>query len=253
MADLFSPDSVRFVLVEPQGAGNLGSTARALKNLGFFRLVLVRPTADPTGREARMMAVDAADLLAGAVRSENLDEACRGAKVVVGLTARTGKQRSPHLRLDELVADLRKVGLGEEIAVLFGREDRGLTDRELDACTHLAFLPSSPAYPSFNVAQAVLLVAYELRMASLREGKATPASASMAEHASREALYLHLEQALTVIGFLQPEPAEVIMRQFRRLLGRARMTEREVKLLRGVARQVIWAAEQSGSDSEPGE
>ena len=186
MAELFPPASVRFVLVEPRGSGNLGSTARALKNLGFFRLVFVRPSADPASKEARMMAVDAADLLAGAKRVETLDEACRGATVVVGLTARTGKQRSPHQRLDELVTTLCELPAGAEVAMMFGREDRGLTDLELDACTHLAFLPSSPAYPSFNVAQAVLLVAYELRMASLGEATAsTGPREAVADHAAR--------------------------------------------------------------------
>lgn len=234
--------NVRFVLVEPRTAGNVGATARALKNLGFKHLTLVRPGCDPSDDDARRMAVDARDLLEGSARSDDLDAALDGATMVVGATARTGKQRQPHWRLDRLAGEMAGVASNGRLACLFGPEDRGLTDGELDRCTHLIYLPSAEAYSSFNLSQAVLLVAYGVRMALLEREEGSGAEPRAAGHADREAMYQHLEEALSAIGFLKPDPAESVMRQLRRLLGRARMTEREVKLLRGAARQILWAA-----------
>lgn len=244
-ASSFEAANVRFVLVEPRSAGNIGASARALKNLGFSRLVLVRPQCDHTASEARKMAVDARDLLDGVTRHDNLDGALAGAGIVVGTSRRMGKHRRPHWRFDELSDELARSTAGGEIAVVFGREDHGLSDVELDHCTHLAHLPAAAAYPSFNLSQAVLLCAYELRMAGL-EAAPEPSSAAPADHAPREAMYRHLERSLRTIGFLTADSGEVVMRHFRRLLGRAQMTPEEVKMLRGVARQILWAAEQAG-------
>ena len=233
---------VRFVLVRPRSAGNVGSAARALKNLGFERLDLVHPSCDPQDDEARRMAVAAADLLDTARVHRTLDEALGGAAVVVGVTRRSGKHRQPHWRIDALAGEL----IGEpSLAVVFGPEDHGLTDAELDRCTHLVYLPASDAYGSFNLAQAVLLVAYELRRVVLDPADVEPWG-PIADHAQREAMYRHLEPALLAIGFVHPESQEPIMRRLRRLLGRARLTDDEVSLVRGLARQILWSAKQAG-------
>jgi tRNA/rRNA methyltransferase len=129
--------------------------------------------------------------------------------------------------------------------VVFGREDSGLTDEELDRCTHLVYLPSADQYPSINLAQAVMLMAYELRMEAIgtaeRESVGTPAV-----HQEREAMYAHLERALVTIGFLSRDTHEVIMRRFRRILGRAELSSEEVKMFRGVARQTLWVSREAG-------
>lgn len=241
----FDAASIRFVLVEPQSAGNVGSTARALANLGFSRLCLVRPACDPLGEEARRMAVDAVGLLRRAARFDDLDEALAGAGTVVGTTRRTGRQRQPHWRLDQYAGRLVALAGAGGLAIVFGREDHGLSDADLDRCTHLVHLPASSHYSSFNLAQAVLLVAYELT----RAGAAPPAGPALppqAGHRSREAMFRHLEQALRTIGFVSAHTTEVVMRRLRRLLGRAGVTAAEVQLLRGVARQVLWTARQAG-------
>jgi len=243
-------DRVRFVLVHPRSGGNVGSAARAIKNLGFSRLALVAPSCDPLGREARMMAVDARDVLERAEKHRDLDEALAGSGTVVGTSRRLGRHRRPHWRLDEIAERLAGLALAGELAVLFGREDRGLTDAELDRCTHLVYLPASEIYPSFNLAQAVLLVAYELRMATLEEPLAEPLGPP-AGHGAREAMYHHLERALLAIGFLGRDTREVIMRRFRRVFGRAVLTPDEVKMLRGVARQTLWAAKEAGLEIPP--
>jgi tRNA (cytidine32/uridine32-2'-O)-methyltransferase len=133
-----------------------------------------------------------------------------------------------------------------ELALVFGREDSGLTDAELDRCTHLVHLASADEYPSFNLAQSVLLAAYQLRLAGLAPALQRPL-APPAEHVAREALYEHLQRALLAIGFLHADSVEPIMRRLRRLLGRAEMTAEEVHLLRGVARRALWVAARAGA------
>jgi TrmH family RNA methyltransferase len=240
---------VRFVLVGPQTAGNVGAAARALKNLGFERLVVVAPECDIASTEARRMAVDAADLLERAAVAGTLDEALAGAGTAVGTSRRVGKYRKPHYRLELFSQELAGLAQAGELAVVFGREDSGLTDQELDRCTHLVCLPAAEAYPSFNLAQSVLLVAYELRRVEVME-RAEPPQVVPASHESREAMYRHVERALRAIGFLAPETSETMMRRLRRLYGRAGVTDEEVQILRGVAHQTLWAARQAGLESD---
>jgi tRNA/rRNA methyltransferase len=238
---LIDPARVRFVLVQPQSAGNVGAAARACKNLGFHRLALVRPRCDPRDAQARKMAVDAAGLLDLLEIHDSLDLALEGASTVVGTSRRRGKHRLPHYRLDLFARQLARFAVDGELALVFGREDHGLHDRELDLCTHLVHLPSDAGYPSFNLAQAILLVAYELRLA-LQGDAPEAAGEPVADHGSREAMYRHLQEALETIGYLHEDSVEPIMRRLRRLLGRAALTEREVAMLRGLARQILWAA-----------
>ncbi len=234
----------RFILVEPQSGGNVGAAARALKNLGFDRLDLVAPTCDPRGEEARKMAVDASDVLLSARVHDGLDSALEGAGAVVGTSRRKGKQRRPNWRIDELADSLTALATAGEVAILFGRETYGLTDEELDRCTHLAHFVASDLYPSFNLAQAVLLVAYEIRLALA--GAAPDAVGPLADHSSREAMYAHLEAALRATGFVQEETAGGMMRRIRRILGRASLTPGDVRVLRGIARQTLWVARRAG-------
>lgn len=241
----FDPRRVRFVLVEPRFAGNVGAAARAMKNLGFRRLILVQPGCDPHDREARMMAVEAGEILDGAEIHDDLDAALAGAHTVVGTSRRTGKHRQPHWRLDQLAPELVALAARGELAIVLGREDHGLTDEELDRCTHLVHFSASDDYPSFNLAQSVLLVAYELRLAGLEPPEARVTDGP-ADHESREGMYRHLGQAFLAIGFLTRDSAEPIMRRLRRMLGRAEMNAEEVRLLRGVARQTLWLAARAG-------
>ena len=193
----------------------------------------------------------ARDLLERAGRHDDLDAALDGARTVIGTTARTGKQRRPHWRLDTFADELATLCESGEMAVVFGREDHGLTDAELDRCTHLVHLPAAEIYTSLNLAQAVLLVAYELRLVTLSplspDDQLVPA-----DHTTREAFYGHLEQALRAIGFVTPESSESIMRRMRRLFGRARMSSDDAQMLRGLARQILWAARQARLPIPPG-
>lgn len=230
------------MLVEPQSAGNIGAAARALKNCGFERLVLVAPACDPTDDEGRKFAVDARDVLLSAAIVPTLDAALEGAATVVGTSALAGRQRRPNWRLDAFAADLPRETARGPLAFVFGRESRGLTDEELDRCTHLVHLAASDAYASFNLAQAVLLCAYTARLAL----DAPPAPSAHDEppalHEEREAMYDHLAEALRAIGFLKPDQEDGMGRRLRRMFGRADFTSGDVKVLRGIARQILWIA-----------
>jgi TrmH family RNA methyltransferase len=242
-------DDVRFVLVEPMTGGNVGSAARAVKNLGFSRLVLVRPHFDLRDRQARKMAVGAVDVLERAEIHEDLDHALAGARSVVGTSRRKGKYRKPHYRLDLFSWELGKLAMTGDLAVVFGREDSGLTDLELDRCTHLVHLPAADEYPSFNLAQSVLLVAYELRR-SAPDSIADEPLDPPAGHDEREAMYRHLTEALLAIGFLQNDTVEPMMRRLRRLFGRAGLSTEEVSIVRGIARQTLWAAGRASANAD---
>lgn len=236
---------VRYVLVRPRSSGNVGAAARALKNLGFTRLDLVAPGCDPTDDEARRMAVSAADLLDEARVHADLDAALEGARSVVGTSRREGKQRRPRWRLDEIAPELPGLVAAGDLAFVFGREDSGLTDAELDRCTHIAHFASSEEFGSLNLAQSVLLAAYTMRLALM--GPAPKGAVGpLADHASREAAYRHLEAALLSIGFLHEDTAEGMMRRLRRVLGRAGLGPGDVQILRGIARQVLWLARRAG-------
>ena len=198
------------------------------------------------------MAVDAADLLERAAVHDDLDGALAGAATVAGTSRRKGKYRTPHYPLDRFGEQLARSTRAGELAVVFGREDHGLADAELDRCTHLVYLPASDCYPSFNLSHAVLLVAYELRRAATATG-AVPQECPepTACHEEREAMYQHLQQALLAIGFLQHDTTETMMRRLRRLLGRAALTSEEVKIFRGIARQSLWIAQQAAKSVPP--
>jgi TrmH family RNA methyltransferase len=244
-APRFDPDDVRFVLVQPSSAGNVGAAARAIGNLGFRRLVLVAPECDPGADEARRRAVGCVGILDAARVCGDLDEALDTAGTVVGTSRRVGKHRRPHFRLHRFAGEMAGLAAAGELAVVFGREDRGLTDLELDRCTHLLHVHAVAEHPSYNLAQSVLLVAYELALAGSVPGS-EPASGPPAAHEEREEMYRHLETALESIGFLHGDTPEVTMRRIRRVLGRAGLTSLEVRIFRGLARQTLWAAGRAG-------
>ncbi|HEX4826506.1 MAG TPA: RNA methyltransferase [Candidatus Polarisedimenticolaceae bacterium] len=246
------PHAFRFILVEPLYGGNVGSAARVLKNFGFGRLDLVDPHEGADHAEAMKMAVDAKDLLAASKTHATLDAALDGAATVVGTSRRMGKQRQPHYALHELAPTLAGFALRGEVAILFGREDSGMSDADLDLCTHLAYIPTSEAYPALNLAQTVAIAAYELSRA-IGVDHPAPADAednelALADHVSREAMYAHLDEALYAIGFLKDGQVEGMMRRLRRMLGRAALTAGDVQVVRGIARQILWLAREAKLD-----
>ncbi len=245
--------NIRIILVEPAGPLNVGSVARVLKNMGLHQLVLVNPQCDYLGTEARLMAVRAADILENARVVESLPAALVGCTRAI---ATTGDDR-PLATKPEAPADALPWLLEAPSALIFGREDCGLTNAELNYAQRLIRIPSSDAYTSLNLAQAVAVCCYELYKLVVNpplpppwgEKKETPPNFPQAvkkEDASAslenlEGYYQQLETLLLKVGYLHPHTAASRMAKFRHLYNRAYPSVGEVAMLRGILRQVEWA------------
>ncbi len=223
------------VLVETSHPGNIGAAARAMKNMGLEDLRLVNPARFPDA-EATARASGADDLLAAARCYDTLDAAIADATLVVGASARARSLPVPMLDPRACAAQVAGHPDPRGAAILFGRERTGLTNEELDRCHYLVQIPVNPDYPSLNIAAAVQVICYELRVASLGEGDLLP-PAEPPDYASAgqmEQFYAHLEQTLVELEFLDPDNPRQLMRRLRRLFNRARPDCNEVNILRGI-------------------
>lgn len=232
-------EPVRFILVRPGTGGNVGAAARALKNMGLGELWLVDPRPFDAA-EAERLAHGATDVLRRARRTATLDAALADCRWVVGTTQRAGRRRgelwTPRAWAEAVHAQPRR----HPVAVVFGPEEDGLSAAELARCQALVRIPAHPAQPSLNLAQAVLVLAYEWYVAG---GAANaPAARDEAAAAELEGLYAHLESALLAVGFAPAAAVPAKMLAFRRLFGRSRLKSTEVRLVRGLCRQMLWAA-----------
>jgi tRNA (cytidine32/uridine32-2'-O)-methyltransferase len=230
--------SPRIVLVNTSHPGNIGGTARAMKNMGCADLWLVAPARFPD-KEADWRAAGATDVLESATVVDSLAEAIADCQLVIGTSARG--RRIPWPVLDpRRCAERAQLALDrdEKVAIVFGREDRGLTNEELQACNLHLHVPTHEDYTSLNLAMAVQIVVYEMRM--LEVGGELPveecadwdAPFSTAENMER--YYEHLQQTLVEIGFLDPAAPRQLMARLRRLYGRVRLDEMELNILRGI-------------------
>jgi TrmH family RNA methyltransferase len=234
-------DDIRFVLVRPGSGGNVGAAARALKNTAFRSLWLVEPRR-VAGVEAERMAHGATDILRGARRVASLEDALTGCRWVVGATRRLGRRRGTPWTPRALAAAVRGEPGRRPLALVFGPEEDGLGLAELRLCHDLVRIPAAPAQPSLNLAQAVLVLAYELYVHGLETPDAAPPRpAPDATLEQLEGMYAHLEAMLLQVGFVRPDTAPARMLALRRVLGRARLRPGDVRLLRGICRQVEWA------------
>jgi len=241
-------DRIYIVLVEPQSPGNVGSVCRAMKNMGLTKLRLVKGCrTDHT--DARRFAVAARDLLDSAVRFGSLEEALADIEIPIATTRRLGKYRQETREPAETVVRLRERLGGGRAALVFGREDNGLTTDELALCRWQATIPTSDEYGSLNLAQAVLVFCYELARGMGR--KEQPEAREIAAGGSMESLYCHMEHTLLRIGFLDPNNPAHLMRTLRRVFARAELDEREVAVFRGLMAQIDWVADQSRVKSVP--
>lgn len=240
-------NNVAIVLVRPQYAGNIGAVCRAMKNMGLSRLILVSPLQDHLSLEARMMALSAQDILEKAEIYPSLNKALEGFRWIAGTSARAGRNRGPFITPREICPEILLHARSIPVALLFGPEDRGLTNEELAPCQALISIPTHKGFRSLNLAQAVMIICYELFVASLGhqgEENFPPhlLSSPRAEFQKLEKMYAHLEELLLKIGFLDPKNPKRIMHALRRIFGRAQLTDRDVAILRGIFRQLEWYA-----------
>ena len=229
---------VRIVLVNTTHPGNIGGATRAMKNMGLSDLWLVGPARFPD-EEAQWRALAAADVLDAATVVPSLGDAVADCQLVIGTSARG--RRIPWPVLDPRRCAERALAAaagGERVAVVFGREDRGLTNEELQSCHLHLHVPTHRDYTSLNLAMAVQIVAYELRMTELAgrlpEDPCEDWDAPFTTQENMERYYQHLEETLTEIGFLDPAAPRQLMPRLRRLYSRVRLDEMELNILRGI-------------------
>jgi len=229
-------DHIRIVLCQTSHPGNIGAAARAMKTMGLSRLYLVRPRKFPHA-ESYAMASGATDVLENIVVCETLEQALQGCSLVIGLTARKRELSHDAISPREAAAEALVIATSQEAALVFGGETSGLSNEELILCQRLAHIPANPEYSSLNLAAAVQVLAYELYMAA-EAPQAAVKRLQLATHDEVEGFYIHLEQTLIDIGFLDPALPKRLMSRLRRLFTRARLQKEEVNILRGILKSI---------------
>lgn len=237
--------NIRIVLCQTSHPGNIGSTARAMKTMGFKHLYLVQPAKYPN-EQATAMAAGADDVLNNAIVTETLSEALMGCGFAIGLSARKRYLSLETVNARDAALQANVYAATQPVAFVFGTEMSGLTNAELDCCQLLSMIPANPEYSSLNLSMAVQLVCYELRMLALASALDSPSGLSaaaptdmanvnpLATNEELERFYAHLEETLLHIGYLNPKAPKKLFERMRRLYSRARLEKEEINLLRGV-------------------
>ncbi|KRW83089.1 tRNA (cytosine(32)/uridine(32)-2'-O)-methyltransferase TrmJ [Marinobacter sp. P4B1] len=265
-SDTFN-DQVRIVLVETSHSGNIGAVARAMKNMGLGNLWLVNPSSFPD-EASYARSAGASDVLDRARVVSSLDEALADCILVMGTSARGRKVPWPVMAPPQAAAMASEHSAKGRVALVFGRENHGLSNDELQRCHYHIHIPSNPDYSSLNLAMAVQVICYELRMQYLRgleEGESSPYLEAMVAPGDNgwdvppatvndvEGFFGHLEQVLVDVNFHRRDNPRQLMSRLRRLFQRARMDEMEINILRGVLSAVQKAAgtQQGGMKHKP--
>ncbi len=229
--------NIRIVLVRPTHPGNVGATARAMKNMSLRSLYLVSPENYPSP-EASDRAVGADDVLQSAVICSSLDEALKDCHLIIGTSARQRRIEWP--TLDPAAGARRLIDSARQgsVALLFGQERTGLINSELDRCHFMVSIPADKHYSSLNLASAVQILAYEIYQAFLADkpmsGSQEESDVHLASHEDMLGFYRHMEEALREIGFLDPNNPRYLMRRLMRLFNRTGLDQNELNILRGI-------------------
>ena len=233
--------NIRIVLVRPQGSGNIGSIARAMKNMGQTELAIVGK-ARTRSFWARAMAVHGRDILGNVKRYDTIREAIADCALVVGTTCRSGLYRKHSQTPRELAGEIITTANTSKVALIFGPEDHGLSNKDLEHCQLLITIPTHPDYQSLNVAQAAVICLYELYLAALGPVEVGGIQRAPAEDIER--LFDRMRAVLLKIGFLDSENPEHMLLAFRRILGRAGLEDKDVRIFTGLFRQMEWYTDQ---------
>ncbi|MDY0291438.1 MAG: RNA methyltransferase [Desulfuromonadaceae bacterium] len=236
--------STAVVLVEPQGPLNIGAVGRAMANFGFHDLRLVNPQTDHLCDEARRMAVKAGSILEQARIYPDLSTALADTSYAFATTRRFGRYREDFVHPAQVEEVLSELDTSAPAALVFGREDCGLLTEELDLCQRFITIPTSDELASMNLAQAVCLCLYELAGARARNVGKAPGERSLASSTTTEAMFAHMRTSLTHAGYLVESNPDHILRSFRRIFGKNGLTERDVRILRGLWRRIDWLSAQ---------
>ncbi|MEN8777704.1 MAG: tRNA (cytosine(32)/uridine(32)-2'-O)-methyltransferase TrmJ [Glaciecola sp.] len=226
-------DNIRIVLVNTSHTGNIGSTARAMKTMGLSDLYLVDPVSAPDGKSSAL-AAGAGDVLANATIVSDLSEAVKDCSLIVGTSARSRTLPWPMLTPRECGVKMVQEGQKGPVALVFGRENNGLSNEELQLCHFHVCIPANPEYSSLNLAAAVQTLCYEIRMGYLNLDSYPDMESDYPLSEDLERFYVHLENTLTETGFIVKNHPGVVMTKLRRLVNRARPESQELNILRGI-------------------
>ncbi|HET6565622.1 MAG TPA: tRNA (cytosine(32)/uridine(32)-2'-O)-methyltransferase TrmJ [Xanthomonadales bacterium] len=241
---------IRVVLINTTHPGNIGATARAMKVMGLSNLHLVTPGKFPDA-EATALASGADDLLQHAKVHDSLESALENCGLVLGTSARLRSLAMPQFDARTAARQAMVEVQQHEVALLFGRERYGLTNEEMQRCNWLVHIDANPDYSSLNLAQAVQVLSYELRMAALggAERQTGLPGHEPVDGLQMERFYQHLEQTLLDIGFMNPAQPKKLMMRLRRLFNRSRPDQNEINILRGILTASQEVAGTHGRDS----
>lgn len=232
-------DSIRIILVATSHPGNIGSTARAMKTMGLHRLYLVSPKVFPDPRAHEMSAGAYDVLLEKVVVTDSLEDALKGCQLILATSARPRDIALAGLTPADCATLVAETPDDTEIAIVFGREHAGLTNDELLHCHYHIHIPTNPEFSSLNLAQAVQIVAYELRMKLLSPvADVETRQDSLATADAVEQFYTHLRDVLVDIDFLKPSNPKRLFQRVRRMFNRIQLEQMEINILRGILTHV---------------
>ncbi len=234
--------NISVVLYKPKYAGNIGAVARAAKNMGIQKMIVVG--ADGFDREEMRQRSThlAADVLENIRYVPNIEDALGQFNYIVGTTARVGKARGPFVTPRQAAQKIADISQKNKVALLFGPEDTGLANEQLRLCHMVLTIPTSREFTSLNLSHAVMILCYEIFIASCAAVTASEATPKLALSSELEGMYGQIKTLLADIGFLNPENPDYWMMHLRRFVARAGILSREVKIVRGICRQLQWYA-----------
>jgi tRNA/rRNA methyltransferase len=234
--------NISIVLYKPKYAGNIGSVARAAKNMGISNIVVVGKS-DFDREEMQQRSTHlAADVLDQIQYSERIDEALGEFNYIVGTTARLGKARGPFIAPRAIAKNIADISQKNKVALLFGPEDTGLANEELRLCHAVVTIPTSREFNSLNLSHAVMILCYEIFISASAAAMSAEAAPKLARSSELEGMYGQIKTLLADIEFFNPENPDYWMMHLRRFFGRVSLLSREVKIIRGICRQLAWYA-----------
>jgi tRNA/rRNA methyltransferase len=249
MAQSINLDHITIVLNRPRFPENIGAAARAARNMGIRHLMVVQPENDDMDKVMRMATHEARDIVESMQRFDDFSDAIANFHYVVGTTARLGGERKAVCRPSEIAELLTDISTNNEIAIVFGPEDRGLVNEDIRLCHQLINIPTAD-FSSINLAQAVMIVCYELFQASRAEaGHFTPRLATRHE---LDGMYETLRDVLVRINYILPDNTDYWMSRMRQFLARMPLRAREVSIIRGICRQIDWYGKKCHTDGQAG-
>ncbi|MCL1037736.1 tRNA (cytosine(32)/uridine(32)-2'-O)-methyltransferase TrmJ [Shewanella submarina] len=229
--------NIRVVLVGTSHPGNIGSVARAMKTMGLSNLYLAEPRCEPDGQSVAL-AAGACDILKSLKTVDSMEEAIKDCSLVIATSARSRTLDWPMLDPRQAGEKMAAESASGQVAIVFGRENHGLNNEELQRCNYHLFIPANPEYSSLNLAQAVQLVCYETRMAWLASQEQEADVVEYPSNEDHERFFTHLEQTLTRTGFIIKNHPGQVMTKLRRLFTKARIESQEMNILRGILTSV---------------